>query len=193
MWCCSPAKVWLSEMTSGQLWCPVPISLTPPANGHCWSHGGLMAPSQAGVVTFSSPFWLVQGFGLGRRTACVRCYMSLSLSVWPFLSSLALGLPLTAGAVVGRLMVGLPWKCTLAWATCSACSWSRGAGVFWGGEGRTAHLPISCSRNLARHWEGQCEMPSLVGKSPKHLLNLARKCTWWIFFPLVGGRVGETC
>lgn len=45
-------------------------------------------------------------------------------------------------------------------------------------EGRTVHLPISCSRNLARHWEGQCEIPSLVGRSPKHLLNLVRKCTW---------------
>lgn len=64
-----------------------------------------MAPSQAGVVTFSSPFWLVQGFGLGWRTAGVKCYLSLRLSVWPFLSSLALGLPLTAGAVVGWLVV----------------------------------------------------------------------------------------
>lgn len=72
---------------------------------HRWSCGGLVAPPQADIVAFTSPFWLVQGFGLGWRKACVRCYTNLSLSEWPFLSALALDLPFT-----GRVVVGWWWE-----------------------------------------------------------------------------------
>lgn len=68
---------------------------------HRWSCGGLVAPPQADIIAFTSPFWLVQGFGLGWRKACVRCYMNLSLSEWLFLSALALDLPFTGRVVVG--------------------------------------------------------------------------------------------
>ena len=60
-----------------------------------------MTPPQADIITFTSPFWLAQGFGLGWRKAYVRCYMNLGLSEWRFLSTLALDFPFTARVVVG--------------------------------------------------------------------------------------------
>lgn len=149
---CSPVMSWLPEMTSVQLWCPVPISLPPPANAGT-------APSLV--------LWRLGGTTPGWHHCVYFSFLARS-GVWPGMEeslremlhepeSVRVAVPKRAcsgpsfyrQSCCGVVMGGLSWKHALAWIICSACTWGCHAGFAWGWESRVVYLSISCSRNLA--------------------------------------------
>lgn len=118
--------------------------------------GGLMKSIQAVRVTLTSLFSFLQGSGLGWKKLVWAALWTQFCQSGYSEARLLCYLPSTAELLWGRLWRALSWKCSVAWIICLACSWGCHSGFTWSRGSRTVHRPISCSRNAAWRWEGQC-------------------------------------
>lgn len=147
----SPTMTWLPEITSVQLWYPVPVSIPPLANPGSAQSLVFWRLDDIAPGWYNSmyvPFLACSGDRPGMEESLIEmCEPESARVTVPKCSYSGLCFYSQSWRVSDG---GLSWKCALTWIH-SVFTWGCHAGFVCGGESRAMYLPISCSRNLVWH------------------------------------------